>query len=578
MLAGAVGAAGLPRNIILCYGDGMGKGAEDAARCYQGAPLVFELFPHQTRMTTSSVNGTITDSAASGTAIATGRKVFNDVVSVAWPGDGSPLETLLEVCKARGKKTGLVTTSYLTDATPAAFGAHAASRSYGAQIAACYLNQTRPDVLLGGGGNGLAGPAAVAAGYTVVEDRAGLMAADTGAVSRVCGLFGATYMPYVYDGLGAYPTLSEMTVRALDFLQDAPEGFFLLVENENIDSAAHVKDIVRLVPEMLAFQDAVQTALDWAQGRDDTLILVLADHETGGLTVVQDNGAGNLPDVGWTTYGHTSGTVGLYGWGMNAACVHGVADNIQVIDAVRGMRTEAYLLAGFEAWGGSGFWPGAGQGTDNGNIYSNRYAQTFEPAASGFLQSVALGVTCSQDTTAPLRIRITDTENGVPSDTLATAFIPRAEIPENSFAASAAFTATGRFDTVSVPLKAGRRYAIVFDTDEPEANYWFWERHASYPGGQTFTSQNSRPWSLSSGVLCFRVEAAPPCRITAMKRQPDGSVRLRWINGRGAVSVERSTNLADWEEAAVPQTAAPECAASGGAAARVFFRLRQAGE
>ncbi|MDR2849009.1 MAG: alkaline phosphatase, partial [Verrucomicrobiota bacterium] len=571
----AVGAAELPRNIILCYGSGMGKGAEDAARCWQGTPLVFEGFPHVVRMATDNAGGTTTDSAASGSAIAAGRKVNANVVSVALPGDGSPLETLLELCKRHGKKTGLVTTSFLTDASPAAFGAHAASRNDGDQIAACYLNGSRPDVLLGGGGNGLYAADAAAAGYTVVTDRAALLAADTGTVSRLCGLFGNGEMPYQADRPALLPTLSEMAGRALDFLGNAPDGFFLLVENEKIDSAARANDLPHCVQEVLELQTAVQTVLAWAQGRDDTLVLVMADHETGGLAVTQDNGPGNMPSAVWTTSGCTSGAVGLYGWGLNARCVQSVSDNIQVIDAVRGLRTEAFLLAGFERWGGDGSWPGAGQGSDNGNLYSNRLAQTFEPTTSGFLRSVALGATFYPSTTAPLRIRITDTTNGVPADTLATTFIPCADIPADSAVASTAFTATGRFDTVSLLLEAGHRYAIVLDTDEPEANYRFWKKNASYSGGRMFSSQNAHPWSLSSGVLCFRVEAKPPCLITSMKRNADGGVRLRWINANGAVQVERSPDLVDWDEAAAPQTAAPECEVPvNDAPGRVFFRLR----
>jgi alkaline phosphatase len=158
-------ACGAPaRNIILFIGDGMGLEQVRAARCYAGASLSLEAFPFKSQVATIDASGGITDSAAAATAISTGRKVYSGVVSLAFPGGGEELETLLEFYGKRGKSAGLVTTSYLTDATPAAFGAHAWNRYANADVAADYLWQTRPAVLLGGGGAGLSAEAAAAAG------------------------------------------------------------------------------------------------------------------------------------------------------------------------------------------------------------------------------------------------------------------------------------------------------------------------------------------------------------------------------------------------------------------------------
>jgi alkaline phosphatase len=106
------------RNVILCIGDGMGPEQVKAARCYAGTNLFFEEFPYQTNMTTWSANSTVTDSAAAATAMATGIKVDNGVISLQLPGNGSETETLLEYFKERDKATGLVATSYITHATP----------------------------------------------------------------------------------------------------------------------------------------------------------------------------------------------------------------------------------------------------------------------------------------------------------------------------------------------------------------------------------------------------------------------------------------------------------------------------
>lgn len=169
-----------PRSIILCIGDGMGEQEVRAASMYaygSTGKLVFEQFPHQARIRTATVYGRITDSAAAGTAMATGKKVKRGVISLATSGSSKALQTILEKFEAMGKSTGLVTTSYITDATPAAFGAHEASREYRKRIASDYLKSSRPNVLLGGGGKGMTPERAMQAGYRVVTNAAELEAA-----------------------------------------------------------------------------------------------------------------------------------------------------------------------------------------------------------------------------------------------------------------------------------------------------------------------------------------------------------------------------------------------------------------
>jgi alkaline phosphatase len=267
--------------------------------------------------------------------LASGYKVNTGVVSLAIPGDAQELETVLEYLQGWGKASGLITTSYLTDATPAAFGAHAACRFDSEMIAWQYLNRTRPEVLMGGEAAGLSLAVAESAGYHVVTDRLSLVAAQTGTVARLCGLFGAGYLPYEYDGLGEMPSLAEMTACALSVLSRDPDGFFLMVEGGLIDIACHGNDLPRCVAETLAFDRAVEVCATWAHGREDTLILVVADHETGGLSVVRDAGPGLLPEVNWSTSGHTGEPVALFGWGVNAEWVTGASDNTHVAGLMR---------------------------------------------------------------------------------------------------------------------------------------------------------------------------------------------------------------------------------------------------
>jgi alkaline phosphatase len=123
-----------------------------------------------------------------------------------------------------------------------------------------------------------------------------------------------------------------MTAVALDILDNDPDGFFLMVEGGRIDHAAHANDLQRTVQEVLEFSRAVQTAMDWiaTAAALDTLVLVTADHETGGLLVEGDNGPGMYPDLTWATTGHTAAQVPIYGWGADAWLISPLMDNTDV--------------------------------------------------------------------------------------------------------------------------------------------------------------------------------------------------------------------------------------------------------
>ncbi|MDE0506127.1 MAG: alkaline phosphatase, partial [Candidatus Poribacteria bacterium] len=255
----------LPKNVIFCIGDGMGFEKVKAAGMYahgDAGTLSFEAFPNQGEVTTHSADSSMTDSAAAATALATGVKVNNGVVSIALPGDGRKLYTLLEHFRDQGKSTGLVSTTFITHATPAAFGAHNPSRGNLEEIACDYLNYTRPNVLFGGGANGMSVAEAEAANYSVVTDRHGLLTLDTKNLSHVSGQFGDSNLPYEYDGLGDLPHLSEMTATAMDILVRNPVGFFLMIEGGRIDHAGHLNDIERNVCETIEFSKTLKVVMD----------------------------------------------------------------------------------------------------------------------------------------------------------------------------------------------------------------------------------------------------------------------------------------------------------------------------
>lgn len=339
LLAVSFLSADSPKNVIFYIGDGMGFEQVEAAEIYTGTAMSFSdpaNFPYTADCTTYSANNTIPDSAAAGTSLATAVKVNNDVISMAYPGDHSELLTLLEYFKAQGKSVGLVTTTYLTHATPATFGAHEPSRSNYSQIGNDYLTQTVPNVLFGGGGNGLTVSATQGAGYTVTDTTAGFFDAgflpdgDPGTAEYFSAQFGSGYMPYKEDYLGTdypYPLLDEMTAKAIEILSEDPDGFFLMVEGGRVDHACHSNWIRECVHEVIDFSNAVQVGHDWAAGRTDTLVIVTADHETGGLSVDGTVDGDGYPVASWTTTGHSSANVPVYAWGINADLVLGTMDN-----------------------------------------------------------------------------------------------------------------------------------------------------------------------------------------------------------------------------------------------------------
>jgi alkaline phosphatase len=354
------------RYVILFQGDGMAARHITAGAyyvCGRQPCLSFEWFPNVTTMTHYNAGGGSTDSAASGTAMSTGVKVNNGVISVRLPGDGGELRTQLEIYRDRGFSTGLVTESTMTDASPAARGAHNASRTATADINNDYLTQTRPNVLLGGGGSGFSTTQAAGLGWTVAADRSALLALDTESLTRLAGGFGSGSIPPVgYPGRAAtLPTLPEMTLQALKVLDNDPDGFYVFIEHEGTDTYSHSNDSTNMVRSLAELSDAVQTAVNWVDDPetgadwDNTLIVVVGDHETGGISGVVNNGAGVVPSITWTTTGHTQTPVSVYARGAGAAQITGAQiDNTDIFNLLNPagstVCTSVSLTAGADTW------------------------------------------------------------------------------------------------------------------------------------------------------------------------------------------------------------------------------------
>ena len=360
-----------PKHVIVMVGDGMGFEQLDAASLYaygEKGKLTMQSLPFGGSITTWSAGPkdannpdalTTTDSGAAATALATGVKVNNLVISKRIPGNGNNLETILEKYAKVGRKTGLVTTTTITHATPASFGAHAEKRADEKIIAEVYLQQTRPNVLYGGTSKHMSPDDAAKAGYTVVTNRAEMQKLLPGQLERVLGQFGPGLMPYEFSGRApnapgydwpnakdankrfdytqgkgpgydTIPHLWEMTSSALSILELSNKGFFLMIEGGKIDGGGHTNHLANNIHETLEFDKSIKVVLEWARKHTDTLVIVTADHETGGLTVVQSNGKGNWPTVTWSTTGHTGTQVPLYAWGVGAHLFAGQLDNTDI--------------------------------------------------------------------------------------------------------------------------------------------------------------------------------------------------------------------------------------------------------
>jgi len=301
-LALPLGAAQAPtvQNVILFIGDGMGPVQVEVARQaakLQGQKLNVDRFLVTGEVLTSSANQDVTDSAAAATALATGQRTNNGMIAVT--PEGARLTTILEWCRDHGRATGLVTTDSLTGATPAAFAAHAQSRRELANLSDQII-AARVDVLLGGGESAFrpkSFPGSMRSderdlvaeaqrdGYTLVSTRSELGRVHA---PRVLGLFAPWTMAFAIDRRATVPTqpsLTEMTRAALRLLSADRRGFFLMVEGGKIDPACHWNDGAAMVPELLDFDRAVGLGLDFARTRKDTLVVVTADHETGGLRI-----------------------------------------------------------------------------------------------------------------------------------------------------------------------------------------------------------------------------------------------------------------------------------------------------
>ncbi|WDV44406.1 alkaline phosphatase [Clostridiaceae bacterium M8S5] len=309
-----------PKYVFYFIGDGMGSSQRQISEYYlqkltkdDTRKLIMNTFPCSAINTTHSMDTVVTDSAAAGTALATGFKANNGVISK--DADGNNLVTLIEAAKDRGMATGIATTTRVTHATPAVFISHNENRGNENDIAFDMLDSSI-DYLVGGGARHF-----IPKNFTTIKDCFGKdikskrtdyknilnefskkgYSVDIGLTGsknfkntnfkytkKYIGLFSNSHLPYTLDDYNnnTYdaPTLAEMTKNGIDLLSKDKDGFFFMIEGGRIDHACHPNDAPSAIMDTLAFDNAIKKAYDfYLKHPEDTLILVMGDHETGGL-------------------------------------------------------------------------------------------------------------------------------------------------------------------------------------------------------------------------------------------------------------------------------------------------------
>ena len=313
VLPAAPASQKMARHVILMIGDGMGPEHVWAAWLANGGKLHMTSLPVTGFSVTSSASHLITDSAAGGTALACGCKAVNKHLGL--DAAGSPVDSLAVHMRRAGKATGLVVTKSITDATPAAFYAHVQSR-YDTDAIAEALVTAGFEVLAGGG----------AADFTP-EQRA--------ALEKECRLLDLAAPGSCAAAAERGDWLPQRVKQALQTLEKDEDGFFLMVEGSKIDTEAHVNNLSGVVQETLDFDRAVGVVLQWMTSHPDTLLVVTADHQTGGLSLLGGDRVKGEVQAHFSTHHHSGIAVPVFAAGAGADLFAGVQENTALAPKIR---------------------------------------------------------------------------------------------------------------------------------------------------------------------------------------------------------------------------------------------------
>ncbi len=318
------------KNIILLIGDGMGVAQIYSGLTVNHGKLNLEQFKIIGFSKTYSASSYVTDSGAGATAISTGTKTKNG--SIAVDTAGKALKTILEIAEDNQMSTGLVSTSAITHATPASFIAHNTNRDKYEEIAADFL-KTDIDVFIGGGKDNFDKrkdqvnliDELKKKGYTVTDTITDFKDLKT---NKLAGFTAKGHNPPISKGRGEM--LSIATQKAIDILKQNKKGFFLMVEGSQIDWGGHDNDAEYIEQEMIDFDKAIGKALDFAREDGNTLVIVTADHETGGLSLIDGNYKTGNVEAKFSTKDHSGVMVPIFAFGPGAEKFGGIQENTDI--------------------------------------------------------------------------------------------------------------------------------------------------------------------------------------------------------------------------------------------------------
>lgn len=337
------------RNVIMLIGDGMGPTHIPTLMLEENySPVNMERAERASFVKTYSNNNRVTDSAAAGTALASGAKTNNGVIGLSAEGD--TLISNIAIAEALGMESGIVVSCDITHATPAAFYAHVPHRGERENIAE-WLLCSDIDVIFGGGRTAFTNRSDSInlfdefedEGYDIIDS---LCKAEEITGGDILGLFADEHLPSMLNGRG--DMLPKMTSKALEILtnntKDDEKGFFLMVEGSQIDFESHANSPKGVYAEMKDFDEVVGIAFDYADKNPGTLVIVCADHETGGISIPSCKTDFTLGDSGVEySFGSTSHTATMTPalfYGTRADEFDAIMDNTDIANKIRDFLTE----------------------------------------------------------------------------------------------------------------------------------------------------------------------------------------------------------------------------------------------
>lgn len=313
------------KNVILLIGDGNGLTQISSSVLANGGDLTLTQLKSIGFLKTQSADDFTTDSAAAGTALATGTKTNNRAIGV--DAQDNSIKNIAELLNENGFNSGCITTDDITGATPAAFYAHRKDRSDEAGIISD-LSKSKLSLLVGGGANALEGRIAQM-GFFTLESIGGIAQSKE---KRIAHFISKDDVPSILEGRG--PVLAEATKNGLAFLKAKNAPFFLMVEGAKIDSYGHENYVPGIVSEGIDFDRAITEALKFADVTGNTLVVITADHETSGFSMPQGNLENGMIEGDFTTHDHTGTMVPLFAYGPHSQEFQGVYENTEVYDKI----------------------------------------------------------------------------------------------------------------------------------------------------------------------------------------------------------------------------------------------------